>query len=430
MKRIFVTQDMFYNFGKDESFIREYIHDVVLEFIAFSYLNESNWDGDLVFIFEQRYANTDMRGFQTLDEMISKHKINMKKALVFVYSLYEPRAAIYSGASRYVNLKYNTPNDQINFLSCTQCKHDVNVDFNVIADPMMAINFTTNYNDIAVLEARKILDHHPGKTKLFSSLVRRLNVSRVMMTAAAMSNFKEKDYILSAGIGDYTKEIPNRKNFYNRMALTFGAGLNFLDKLPIRYDDVDLSTVDIDTPQYKMYDPRLSECLFDIVHETVSGNDIFMEDSVTMTDNFFSYTEKSFRHVFNYQLPLFIAPPNFYKVFLNTFELEPPVMVQWETLDSISNYYDKVTATVEFLKKVKKDRNYDVIFDKNKDIMLHNFLTLQRHNTNRHLFDKDMAIDAISPYWSPKKLLRQKQISIQADVRLRANYRPWKKVII
>lgn len=375
--------------------------------IATSFLEEKVDNYTLFILQETRYPYSSY--VDVLDKCLDKYNINLNDILFYIFSEHEPRPAAYSFWVPYLKHKYKIDVDKIIYLNATQCDRDSKLDIKVFSEPVLGVKFITNFTPLSSYDPLHECNMYLHlKDKLFSSLVRRLNVSRVLGTAALMHNFDSSEYVMSCGDDtEHTEYIDGKKKrYYDRIAASTGYGLNFVDKLPMRFD----YTLDVTYGHghhFKMFDPALRECVFEVVHETVGLQDLYMEESVMTTDNFFCVTEKAFRHNFNLQIPLFVCRSGFYKFYYETFDLEPHVGIPWEEWDKMDNYHDKVDSIVEFLKEVKANNSQMEILEKNRKIIENNAWKVKLHVILIHIYSARMAERAASVHWEPKKLRKR-----------------------
>ena len=371
-----------------------------VENLIISYIDQNEITTPLVILQETRYPYDNF--VDKLDEMLASYKLDTTNSLFYIFTEAEPRPATYSFWVPYLLHKYNVTPNNIVYINSVRCELDQELPINVISNPLLGIKFATNYQDLSTYRVEHEINMFSQKTKLFSNVVRRLNISRVLTTAALMKNFNEDEYIISCGEDETPKFGSSHVNFYNRIAASTGYGLNFMNKLPIRFDSI----LDVTKPnghQFKMSDRSLQTCLFEVVHETVGAQDIFMEQSVMTTDNFFCVTEKSFRHAFNLQIPIFIYRAGFYKWFYETFKLRPHNVIPWEEWDEMQDYHTKVNSVVKFLKSIDK-QDYQKIFDENKHTVHYNAVALRKHAIAHHLYSLEVAKSAAEIHWDTRSL--------------------------
>jgi hypothetical protein len=412
-KTVYYVGEGFYKIFTPGPDMEGYFHfPASMRLVSESYINQKKAKQPLLMLTETRYPYTDY--VKVLDDLLSLNKFDIKTASIFIFTQLEPRAATYSYWIPYLIHKYGVNPKQIVYLNTSYCELDAELDVKVVTRPTLPIKFATNHDNLSMYDpTHEINMYLHTKDKLFSSLVRRLNISRVLATAALIKNFDEKDYVLSCGVdGDMSdKQIL----YYDRIAASTGFGLDFCKMLPMRLED---SPLDVTNPignQFQLTHPSLRECVFEVVHETVGQQCLFMEQSVMTTDNFFSFTEKSFRHAYNLQIPIFINRRGFYEYFYKTFDQEPHVGIPWKEWDKIDNYHTKVNEVVKFLKEMQKKDLYNEIVLPNKEIFRKNSLTLHHHAVATHIHQVYMTIDAVEGHWNDNGRLdrrAQKYLSV------------------
>lgn len=396
---VYYVGEGFYKIFTPGEELQGYFHyPAQMRLLSDSYLNQKKNKQPLLILSETRYPYVDY--VQKLDDLLNLGKFDIKDASIFIFTQLEPRAATYSYWIPYLVHKYGVDPKQIVYINTSHCELDAELDVKVVTRPTLPIKFATNHDNLSVYDpTHEINMYLHTKDKLFSSLVRRLNISRVLATAALMKNFDEKDYILSCGIDDENMS-DKQVRYYDRIAASTGYGLDFCKSLPIRLED---SPLDVTNPignQFQLTHPSLRECVFEVVHETVGQQCIFMEESVMTTDNFYSFTEKSFRHAYNLQVPIFINRSGFYEHFYKTFDQEPHVGIPWEEWDKIDNYHTKVNEVVKFLKEMQKKDLHNEIVLPNKEIFRKNAKTLHYHALATHIHAVYMTIEAIEGHWN------------------------------
>jgi len=396
----FVGEGYYHVVDTKQAVFGNFHHFGYIEHVVMSYVEQTEVTAPLVILQETRYPYDNY--IEKLDEMLSSYKIDSTNAFFYIFTEQEPRPATYSFWVPYLLQKFKVPANNIVYMNSVKCELDSDLPINVVSNPLLGIKFASNHTDIASYRAEHEINMFSTKNKLFSNLVRRLNISRVLTTAALMKNFNKDQYVLSCGEDDIVKFGSSHENFYNRIAASVGHDLNFMSKLPIRFDsklDVTVSS----GHQFKMTDRSLQTCLFEVVHETVGAQDIFMEQSVMTADNFFCVTEKSFRHAFNLQIPIFMSRAGFYKWFYETFGLRPYKSIPWQEWDEMQDYHTKVNSVVKFLKSINK-QDYQKIFDENKDIIHHNVIKLRNHAIVHHFYALEVAQTAAGIHWDTKSL--------------------------
>jgi len=403
-RKAFILDEGFYHTVFDDTSRRNILFssNKVTKHLVNSFFEDEHLFLNLVVIIETRYPYQDY--LDKYDDLVNREKITVDNSIFFIVTLFEPRPATYSYWIPYLNQHYKIPLEKINYFTCAYHELDKDLKAKVFTDPKLGATFTFNYNNLDIYNVHNTINYHTVKTKLFSNLVRRLNPSRLITSAGLITNFDKSDYILSLGTGDENKKgNDDRRQFYNRLAASIGAPINFMDKLPIRFDNEKLDVTNHNGAQYKMIDDELRKCLFEVVYETISTNDLFMEESVKIPDDFFSVTEKSFRHIYNFQIPIFCTPKGFVAKFYETFEFEPFDILPWQEWDSIDNTLVKAKRIIDFLSDIKTS-DYKLIFDENKRTLLTNAYRVQNLMKEIHLIELLLAIRGIENYWEPKSL--------------------------
>lgn len=404
MKKILLLGEGYYHVIKNKQDISKFLHrhDPVLKQISISYFNQSTFKKNIVIILESRYPYLEY--LETYNRLVTNENITPQNSIFIISTLYEPRPLIYSYWVPYLTQHYNIPSEIITYINCATSELDKYSPVKLVSSPILGIKFTQNYDDVLGFKPDELYELKTKKTKLFSSLVHRLNASRVLISSALISNFSKKDYEISLGSSSPT-HIPtsSQKQFLNRVAASIGGEINFIEKhTPKRFNNQEINVYNHNGSQYLMIDPQLRSCLFEVVHETVGPNDIWMEESVKITSDFFSSTEKSFRHIYNFQIPIFYQK-GYYNYFYKTFGFKPFDIIPWKKWDNMDNGYLKALEIVKFLKEFKL-KNYQEILYENKNIFIYNAYRIKELNVKSFLVELKMAHNIANTYWEATDL--------------------------
>jgi len=297
----------------------------------------------IVNFFDQKFYWT-IFDIKNLHSRLESTNYNIHDSKIVINTLYEPRQQEDSLLVHYLLQKFDIAPENIIFLTCAQQNTKVLPStINSVVLPTLGISFAS------VLEKPPIESDLPSsgvtKTKLFSCLTKRITPQRYVLTSLLYREFNPYiDYEMSLGVESEKIDV-NRINHLITESVKAGGDIFFSEKLPLIFDS---PIVDIKANKhYMMKNSSLQNCMFDIINESV-GYDYPDNYTVDNTDNFNYSSEKSFRHLYNFQVPIFNCRPEYIEYFKETFKTD-----LFEDLLPLNEIYTEPDAIKRSIKIVK-----------------------------------------------------------------------------
>lgn len=362
---------------------------------------------DIVVISEQRYW--DLKDYNTLLMFIEKYNIDLNRTYFIVDSFLEPRSVDYSVSIEFLCRELNIPGKQVTFLTSTSNKDRDNRHFvNIEEVPGAAIIFSGHGGYGIGSDRKKISDINPKgiiKTKLFSTLNRRINISRFSIVSALHNAFDEDEYTMSLGAINNAYIKTEELKFYQRLGFLSGGCKTFFSKVPLVFDKKVINPHN--NEQWIFDNPELSKSLFGIVNET-NGKNLWMDNGTKITHSFHYASEKSLIPFFNFQIPIFFdSSPGHFKWFKESYGLDLfEDIVPHEEFEKIDDVTYRARKVVEFLKE-QKSKSYRKVFLTHKDRFIKNLEILHnvRLQYDSHILDiGDRIMDKILDLGKPGKI--------------------------
>lgn len=190
-------------------------------------------------------------------------------------------------------------------------------------------------------------------TKLFSCLTKRLTPQRFVITSLLHKEFSPQEYEMSAA-GESEQSLINSSitNHCVRESVLAGGNIDFYKKLPLVFDTYPIDYQN--NTHYRMRHDKLKKCLFDIINESI-GHNYPLNFPIDNLDNFNHATEKSFKHLYNYQIPIFNCRPEYIDYFKSTFNTDLfEDIVPMDRIYSKNTHHERAIEIVSFLKQFKE----------------------------------------------------------------------------
>jgi hypothetical protein len=295
------------------------------------------------YLFDESYDRVDLVFYYL------KNKTK-KETHLFLDNQSEPRNGNFN---KFINIgikKYGILPKNVYLITSTEfggLKYDINV-VKKFAKSMnfFKINRDNSLNNDVVV----------NKTKLLSSFNRRTTQQRVLQTAHIVSQFNEDDRVVSLGVGEDVVHMWTQ-NYFKMIC-------DKPPKLPIVLDHNYISE---DGEEQFAINLNQSNCLFDVVNETIStqtdgvGYPNFYHEGVFFT------SEKSLRPFLNHQIPIFNSAVGYSEWFEKVFGVDMfRDIIDYKIWDNLCNLNERSEVIVNSLKKFKKHYpNYNEFYKTN-----------------------------------------------------------------
>lgn len=274
----------------------------------------------LVYIDEQ--LECQLTKIKQIFQYIKSNNKNDLEIFLIINNRYEPRNYQKSISFNYAINRTNIPIKNIHILTGSHVIDEYNLGVNLYFFPNDFMNFFKIVNKDLVFDHKEI-----KKTKLVSSLNRRLNPQRIRQTAYLLNHFTRNEMDVSLGVGN---ENPNT---YLRSALHSVTKTNV--ELPLMIDIPFLGLNDND--QFKVDIGHEKHCLLSVINETIPTNSIINESNVGHDAVYYS-SEKSFRPILNQQIPIFNSAVGYTKWFEKTYKMDLfKDFINYEKWDRVMN---------------------------------------------------------------------------------------------
>lgn len=333
---------------------------------------------DVVIICEQKYWSLD--DYLKLSKFFKEYSIDTASTYFIIDCFLEPRTVDYSTSIEFLCKEEKVKGKNISFVTAASNKdrpnrHRVNIEEN----PIGSILFT-GHGGFGTGNGRtspnNLQTNIVNKTKLFSSLNRRVNISRYCICCALYNAFNEDEYVMSLGtvLDNHIKE--QEITFYQKLGYLSGGDKLFSKKIPLVFDkrQIDPSK----NEQWIFNNEELSKCMFGVINET-NGANLWMDVGTKITHRFHYSSEKSLIPFFNFQIPIFFdASPGHFKWFKDNFELDLfEDIVPHEEFENIYDITHRTRAVVDFL-KAQNSTDYNTLFLTHKDRFVENLNRLHK----------------------------------------------------
>lgn len=246
-------------------------------------------ENNIVFI-EDLFDQTLMVARKPFYQLEHSKQSEGKKTHVFIDNRSEPRNFNLSTFLYVAKHEYGIDEKNIHVITATQHHIPKNTKLNVYYFP--------NFSKVFLREGGYMGNPHisvMNKTKLLTCFNRRPSLQRTIQISDIIKNFSQDEYSISLGV-DETLNKPKENELLLRM-YTGDPSINY----PISLDKELIETSD--TEQFKVNIGDASNCIFDIVNETIPTS------SDTSPTNYrhggvYYLTEKTLRPFLNHQIPI------------------------------------------------------------------------------------------------------------------------------
>lgn len=330
-----------------------------------------------IYIFDERFYlayNEIIR----LDKLLKETKVDITTATIVINTLFEPRFIQDSLFIEYLINTIKIDPANIIYLTCAQQKPNryIHKKIKIVELTKLGISFCSllESKEVTPISIDEYNKRNIKKTKLVSCLTKRISPQRFTIASLIHKNFEKSEYELSLGVEKNFNDDWNLMSFWVRESIKAGGNLFFYEQLPLVFDNRE---IDSDKhQQYKMADEKLRHCMFDIVNESI-GYDYPLDYRIYNETGRNYTSEKSFKHLYNFQIPIFNCNPEFIPYFKKTFNTDIfEDIVPVDKIYSIENSIERAKEIVNFLVEFKN--NPTVNYEEIKERLRYNYNSIKR----------------------------------------------------
>ena len=313
-----------------------------------------------------------------LDKLLKETKVDIFNAKIIIHTLFEPRFIQDSLLVEYLLNVIKIDPSNIIYLTCAQqtSSNSIHKKIKIVELTKLGISFCSmlESKEVTPISIDEYNKRNIKKTKLVSCLTKRISPQRYIIASLIHKNFEKQEYEISLGVEKNFNNDWNLMSFWTRESIKAGGNLFFYEQLPLVFDSREIDSDKYH--QYKMSDEKLRHCMFDIVNESI-GYDYPLNYRIHNEAGRNYTSEKSFKHLYNFQIPIFNCNPEFIPYFKKTFNTDIfEDIVPVDKIYSIENTIERAKEIVNFLVEFKN--NPTVNYEEIKERLRYNYNSIKR----------------------------------------------------